>query len=192
MLPDYYNLFQKYNEQLKPLISEIEGRLENFSEPLLKNLAAVFDYMSIAAAEGQDVEKNLKKADSLIDCSLSQSYMYLIYALKCDINKFEREVGRRCLKKLNNGLFVGPYNQLKKELKTLLKEAKKMNDEDALPILKDAYEAATKMEQMVNNELPNVSLVKSESLSFLSNVIRWVISIAISVLAGFVINRLIA
>ena len=53
MLPDYQPIFQKYNNDLKPLISEIEGRVERFSQPLLLNIASVYDYMSISAASAK-------------------------------------------------------------------------------------------------------------------------------------------
>lgn len=38
MTQDLKPIYLKYNKKLKPLISEIEGRLELFEEPLLTNL----------------------------------------------------------------------------------------------------------------------------------------------------------
>ena len=48
-----------------------------FGKPLLLNLAGVYDYMSIAAAEGQDSMKCMEEADGLVDLCIAQSYINL-------------------------------------------------------------------------------------------------------------------
>lgn len=188
MLPDYQELFCKYNHQLKPLISEIEGRLEYFSEPLLLNLAAVFDYLSIAAAEGQDVKVNIAEADGYIDRCLSQSYMYLIYSIKKSTDEFEKNIGKHGLKNLDSGRFVGKYMDLKNQRTDLLKQAKDMDDMKALPLYEKAYKIASEMEQMMNREKPNMSFVQSETTSWRVVAVKWLLSIGISVLAGYFVK----
>lgn len=188
MLPDYQELFSKYNNKLKPLISEIEGRLEYFSEPLLLNLAAVFDYLSIAAAEGQDEEANIAEADGYIDRCLSQSYMYLIYSIKKSTDEFEKIIGKHGLKNLDRGRFVGRYMDLKNQRTVLLNKAKNMDDLKALPLYKEAYDIATEMEKMMNKEKPSMSFVLSKSTSWCVIAIKWLLSIGISVLAGYLVK----
>ena len=188
MLPDYQRIFRKYNEQLKPLISEIEGRLEHFCPSLLLNLAAVFDYMSIAAVEGQDSPLLMKNADSYLDLCISQSYMTLIYAIKKNTDAFEKDLGKKGMSKLDNGRFIGHYTELKKRRNTLLKKAKNMKEEEALPIFKEIYEVVTKMEEMVNHEKSNISIIQSEVSSWASTCIKWGLSIAISVFVGGVVK----
>lgn len=187
MLPDYQELFRKYNHQLKPLISEIEGRLEHFSEPLLLNLAAVFDYLSIAAA-GQNEQANMAEADKYIDHCLSLSYMYLIYAIMKSTDEFEKNIGKRGLKKLDSGRFVGKYRNLKTQRTDLLKQARDMDEVEALPFFEKAYKIASEMEQMVNKEKPNMSFIQSEATSWWVVAIKWLLSIGISVLAGCLTN----
>lgn len=114
MLPDYQPIFLKYNNDLKPLVSEIEGRLERFSQPLLLNIASVYDYMSISAADGQDKYSCLAEADRYVDLCISQSYMCLIYAIKKNVDAFEKSLGKKGLRKLNSGHFIGRYTELKK------------------------------------------------------------------------------
>lgn len=188
MLPDFHALFHKYNEQLKPLISEIEGRLEYFSEPLLQNLASVFDYLSIAAAPGQDEKANIAKAEEYIDRCLAQSYMYLIYSIKQSTDKFEKNLGKRGLRKLDRGRFVGKYMNLKKERRRLLEAAGTKNEIDALPLLKEAHDKATEMESMVNMEEPSVSVALSESTSWWIVLLKWILSICISVVVAYLVN----
>lgn len=50
MNSDFSELYSRYNDVLKPLVSEIEGRLEQFEEPLLKNLFYFFDSLVLAAS----------------------------------------------------------------------------------------------------------------------------------------------
>lgn len=188
MLPDYQTLFKKYNHQLKPLISEIEGRLEYFSEPLLLNLASVFDYLSIAAADGQDYQVNIAEADGYIDRSLSHSYMYLIYCIKQSTDEFEKNLGKRCLRKLDDGRFIGKYMALKKKMAKLLKKAKKLDELEARPLLEEVYKIASGMEKMMNQEKPNMSFVQSESTSWRVVAVKWLLSIGLSVLTGYLVK----
>jgi len=188
MLPDYQPIFQKYNNDLKPLISEIEGRLERFSQPLLLNIASVYDYMSISAAEGQDKDLCLAEADGYVDLCISQSYMCLIYAIKKNVDAFEESLGKKGLRKLNSGHFIGRYTELKKNYSKLIKKAKHMDERKALPLFKEAYEIVTEMEEMVNREKPNMSLIQKESSSWISVIIKWVLSIIISVFAGLAVK----
>lgn len=188
MLPDYNPIFRKYNEQLKPLISEIEGREERFSQPLLLNLAGVYDYMSIAAAEGQDCMKCMKEADGLVDLCISQSYMSLVYSIRKNTDAFEENLGKKGLRKLDNGHFVGKYLGLKKRRKELLKKAKDIDERQALPLFKEAYEVVTDMEKMVNHERANMRLIQTETSSWMATAVKWILSVAISVAAGVVVK----
>ena len=188
MLPDYNPIFRKYNEQLKPLISEIEGREERFSQPLLLNLAGVYDYMSIAAAEGQDCMKCMEEADGLVDLCISQSYMSLVYSIRKNTDAFEGNLGKKGLRKLDNGHFVGKYLGLKKRRKELLKKAKDIDERQALPLFKEAYEVVTDMEKMVNHERANMRLIQTETSSWMATAVKWILSIAISVAAGVVVK----
>ena len=122
--------------------------MERFSQPLLLNLASVYDYMSIAAADNKHAENCLKSSDDYLNLCLSQSYMSLIYAIMQNTDSFEKSLGKNGLRKLNNGHFIGKYEKLKKSRDSLLKKAKKMDETEALPLFKDAYEVATKMEKM--------------------------------------------
>lgn len=188
MLPDYHSIFRKYNEQLKPLISEIEGRLERFHQPLLLNLAGVYDYLSIAAAEGQDSLKRMEEADGLIELCIAQSYMGLIFAIRKDTDAFEKSLGKKGLRKLDSGHFVGRYLELKKKRKELLKEAKDLDEREALPLFKNAYEVVTEMEDMVNREKANMSLIRTEASSWMETALKWFLSVAVSVVAGIVVK----
>lgn len=188
MLPDYNPIFRKYNEQLKPLISEIEGREERFSQPLLLNLAGVYDYMSIAAAEGQDCMKCMAEADGLVDLCISQSYMSLVYSIRKNTDAFEENLGKKGLRKLDNGHFVGTYLGLKKRRKELLKKAKDIDERQALPLFKEAYEVVTDMEKMVNHERANMRLIQTETSSWMATAVKWILSVAISVAAGVVVK----
>lgn len=185
MLPDYHQVFLKYNQQLKPLVSEIEGRLERFSIPLLLNLAGVYDYISIAAAEGQDNTACMEEANGLLDLCLAQSYMSLIFAIRKDTDLFEKKLGKKGLRKLDNGHFIGRYVELKNKRTDLLKKAKHLDEKLALPLFKEAYEVTTEMENMVNHEKANMSLIQSEASSWIATAVKWVLSIVISVLTGF-------
>lgn len=198
MLPDYNAIFDKYNNQLKPLISEIEGREERFCHPLLDRLAGVFDYLALADLDDPNTESYIGEADCLLDECLSISYSNLVGIINRGLRKFERTVGKRGLKKLDKGRFIGKYQALRDDLRGDQKELKqngfkrrlKKNERkeliENLPTLKNMYKTISKMEKLAIKEIPNISLEKSESLTFIANLFRWLIALAISVLCGVV------
>ena len=47
-------LYDRYNSTLRPLVSEIEGRNEYFEEPLLINVASMFDFIALSEVYDDD------------------------------------------------------------------------------------------------------------------------------------------
>lgn len=60
-------LYDRYNSTLRPLVSEIEGRNEYFEEPLLVNVASMFDHIALSDANPENSSYHINQAVSHLD-----------------------------------------------------------------------------------------------------------------------------
>ena len=97
-------LYNKYNDTLRPLVSEIEGRNEYFEAPLLINMASMFDFIALSSI---DEDYYLEKASYHLDLCISQSYQYLIKNLDEKVNAFEKRCNVSDRNILDGGSFIG-------------------------------------------------------------------------------------
>lgn len=183
-------VYNKYNEELKPLVSEIEGRLEKFEEPLLTNLMAQFDYVALSVTETDENNKNLylQQALSHLDIAVTNSYQYLIYALVHKNNLFKKRCGgKKGIAKLADGKYFGELKVLEKQGNAKVRKGIEIDDCDAGEYFKEAYNYYTKQEIIL--EKLAVASIAHKGKSKLWIFIGWIISIAISVIIGYCINN---
>lgn len=182
MNQDYSSLYSDYNNELKPLVSEIEGRTEMFEKGLLTHLATMFDEIALhaqAKADCQDKEatKHLNLADESLCISIKDSYQTLIMVIDKNIKAFSRQVGKS-LSKLSGGRFVGLF-------KSQLKNAREyVNAED----YKSAYKEYSKLEEACNKQIPEVITHSTSCVRVWGTILEWLLSICISVGVGIVVS----
>ena len=182
-------IYDKYNKELKPLISEIEGRLERFEEPLLINLMAQFDYVSLAILEDDSKQQNiyLQQALSHLDIAITNSYQYLIYALVHKNRLFKKRCGgKKGIAKLADGKYVGEFISLEKKGKNHVRRGMKLDDCNSYPYFKEAYDCYIKQE-IILEKLAAVSIT-NQKLNKFWTVVGWIVSILISVIVGCCVN----
>ena len=181
-------LYNRYNEELRPLVSEVEGRLERFEGPLLENLASQFDYVALYKFHGD--EKYKAKANEYLSKAISNSYLYIIYALMRDIRKFERRGGLSVMKSQNNTFADAvEFEKLKKSARQAYKKGLKLEDQLSLEYNKEAYIACSKLEKYTTKYslefLGKPSTKILNALKFLGSV---VISVGVPVGIEYLIN----
>lgn len=150
------DIYRRYDNTLRPLVSEIEGRNESFEEPLLNDVASMFDALALSESDmlGEERDKQLERASSYLDLSISHGYQYLIKNLDGKMKAFERMCKSSDRELLDGGKFVGKYSKLKKKAKVKVREGRQKDDITALPDYQAAYETYVKIEQMVDGKLP--------------------------------------
>ena len=187
------NLYERYNNILKPLISEIEGRLETFALPLLHSLSSMLDAVALAeSSQDEERKAGLEMANEALDLSISLSYQYLIYALKEEIEKFEERVPKDVIEKLGGGIFIGPYKSLRKKSISLIEKCKhEDNDLKCLPLYKEAYENMSKLERMISEHNTEALIAKKEKRSWYVRGAIKITSILISLGVGYLVSGLL-
>lgn len=191
MIESLNPIYTKYNEELKPKVSEIEGRLETFEEPLLGRVMEQFDYVALFVIEKDEELKDmyLSQAIASLDLAVSASYQYLIYALVKKIKSFKKRYGgKKCIERLSDGDYAGDFQKLEENARMAVREGNSLDDYDALPFYKDAYESYTNLEQIV--ELMPIAKVKRGKL--FRTIVAAIMSIAISVGVGIGVERLLS
>lgn len=191
MIESLNPIYTKYNEELKPKVSEIEGRLETFEEPLLGRVMEQFDYVALFVIEKDEELKDmyLSQAIASLDLAVSASYQYLIYALVKKIKSFKKRYGgKKCIERLSDGDYAGDFQKLEENARMAVREGNSLDDYDALPFYKDAYESYTNLEQIV--ELMPIAKVKRGKL--FRTIVSAIMSIAISVGVGIGVERLLS
>lgn len=178
-------LYNRYNDTLRPLVSEIEGRNEYFEEPLLINVASMFDFIALSEVYDDDC---LEKASYHLNLCISQSYQYLIKNLDEKMNAFERRCNVSDRNILDEGKFIGKYTSLKKEAQECVRRGRKKKDIDALDDYATAYNLYSKIEKLIDRELPVQIMHNTRKNSRTSTIIGWGLSILISVTIGKLAN----
>lgn len=197
-------LFDKYNDKLKPIVAQIEGRFERFETPLLENLMNFWEcIVQIYTSAHKDRAKILDRADRIIDECISQSYFYMISAYKDDVKHFERQTSKHTRERLDNGIFIGKYNSLKQiaaenisttrltcARKWLFFRSPYPNFIESYDHNKKAYEAYREISQLIDIQSTASIFHSSYRQSTLWSAIGWTAGIAISVLAGMYITQI--
>lgn len=185
------NLYIKYNETLRPLVSEIEGRNEYFEEPLLINVASMFDNIALSDTNNDENDSlfHLNQADSDLNLCISQSYQYLIKNLDEKMKAFEKRCNASDLNLLDNGKFIGKYESFKEEAKNHVRSGLKKDDIEALHDYHSAYNLYSKIEKLIDRELPVQVMRNTRKVAIKSTIIRDIFSILVSVIIGCLANR---
>jgi hypothetical protein len=191
----YRTLYEKYNNVLKPLISEQEGRLETFAAPLLESLSRMLDAVSLADSCDDDVQRSeyVKVADEALDLSISYSYQYLIYALQKNVEAFEEKAPQSVRNRIDGGRFVGPYESQKNEIVQLLHTCDLQNDDiKSLPLYKNVYHQLIELERLINDHHTELVIAEGGKESWMKTIMLKGLSIVISILVGVIVGKYLA
>lgn len=183
------DLYNRYNDTLRPLVSEIEGRNESFEEPLLINVASMFDSIALAdSLDADDKEHMMQKARAFLDLSISQSYQFLIRNLNEKVLAFEKRCNASDRQLLDEGRFVGRYRELKKKGRNCVHLGVKKDDILALSDYACAYDCYSRIEKMIDKELPVQIMQHTRKASFAWTAAGWITGIVISVVIGKIVS----
>ena len=180
-------IYTRYNSELKPLIADQETRMSAFEEPLLLNLAKMFDCLSLAQTkEGEAQVKLLEEMNNVLSTCISQSYMYVATAIKDDIKQFDKNTGGTIRIYLEKGTFSGTYEKLKKEIREIDNKCKKNKDDyiSHLNDYKESYQKCLELESKIEEVNNTETLLHSSKGFWLFTFFGWGISIFASLWAG--------
>lgn len=187
------SLYNSYNKKVRPLICEIEGREEQFEEPVLLDIANMFDELSLyrkcESEKTGDSMAHFAQAEANMKLCLSHSYLYLIKSLHENIVAFKKRCGKKDREMLDHGTFCSKFNNLEKEALEYIREGRNKDELKAIDDYKKAYNNLSQMEKMTVRELPVQIMRHTRRSSAFVTVVQWLLSIGVSVGVGVLVNN---
>lgn len=181
---DYTTLYAKYNDELRPLISEFEGREEQFEEPILKSMAYVVDELSLCIQEENTDEQiyHYRKAQQNLDEAVTNSYKYLVYSHHKRLEKFKRRFTKHQLEQFDNGRFIGKFSADSKTAVLCTRCACKQNDFlNAKNDFKQSYKLYSDLEHEISRFESAGAALQPLATSVVWTIVKMVLSVAVSV-----------
>ncbi len=152
-LEDYKSLYDKYNRELRPLSAEIEGRLDMFEEPILKDIYGMLSFI---------VDNKYIEAEQQMNLSIRHAYEYLLYALLNTTNQIQERYSVDDLESIDGGKFIKDFKENKITAEKSISKALASDDiVDAISSYRIAYVLLTKNEKSVLHALSTSSLIFS-------------------------------
>lgn len=187
------SLYSSYNKKVRPLICEIEGREEQFEEPVLLDIANMFDELSLyrkcESEKVGDAMAHYVQAEANMKLCLSHSYQYLIKSLHESIVAFKNRCGKKDREVLDHGSFCSKFNSLEKEALDNIRRGRNKDDITAISDYRKAYNDLLQMEKMTVRELPVQIMRHSRRSSAVVTIVQWLLSIGVSIGVGVLVNN---
>lgn len=172
--PKLAQIYQKYNEVLKPLIAEFESRDEIFVTPLLKDLPQMLDSIFSYSLTKEDC--HLESAECQLNNAINTVRFFLNASLMKEIKEFKARFPENILMSLDNGHFYATFINLESEARA--------NKENSPEI---TFKCLKQMKSMIDDGFDS-SLIATLRMEKKKEIIgKWVASIIIALL----INALI-
>lgn len=181
---DYTTLYAKYNDELRPLISEFEGREEQFEEPILKSMAYVVDELSLCIQEENTDEQDGHhlKAEHYLEEAIVNSYKYLVYSQHKSLKKFKRRFAKKQLELFENGKFIGKFSADSKKAKKCTRRACKQEDIlNAKNDFKQSYKLYSDLEHEISRFESAGAALQPLATSVVWTIVKMVLSVAVSI-----------
>ena len=185
---DYTPIYNRYNGELRPLISEFEGREEQFEEPILENMAYLVDELSLCVQSEDlaDQKNHFKTAQQNLEEAVTNTYKYLVVSHHKQLIKFKRRFSKHQLESYNNGKFIGKFNaDTEKAIGCTRQARKQINLLDAKDDFKQAYELYSNIEHDISDFESEGAALKSHAKGVFWTIVKMVLSVAGSVVVAY-------
>lgn len=159
-------LYKQYNTIIKPLIAEIEARMEQFPLPLFNEIRALHDHISRCYADNitnEQIDKELEKGERHVIRIILDCYKYLNLSLHDSMLLFEKQTKNIDLTVLQNGTFYPQYKLLRTKAIQTVRKAKNLEYTDrnlALDAYQESYNTYTDLENLIDEIVPDLHWAK--------------------------------
>lgn len=191
-------LYRDYNTVIKPLIAEIEARMEQFPLPLFNEIRALHDHISRCYMDNiasSQIDKEIEKAHRHVVRIILDCYKYLNLALHDSLLLFERQTKNVDLTVLKNGTFYPKYKSLRTETIQTLRKAKCLESREidrALELYEQSYNLYTDLELLIDEITPDVHWARVRfSVRKGLQIFLWILSAVASGIVSILLTSLL-
>ncbi|MBP1629407.1 MAG: hypothetical protein H6Q15_300 [Bacteroidetes bacterium] len=181
------DLYNTYNEVIKPLIALYEAREEVFPIPLFNEIRAFNDHIArcfIPSSSDYQIENELFRAERHINRIVLDCYKYLNVSFYVEVKSFESRTKHVDLTVLDNGLFYPKFLELKNNAVKLIRRAKKNESlklDESFNDYQNAYNVYSELSDLINSRSSEVNWARVRfSVFTLLKVMAWVVGAVLS------------
>ena len=155
-------LYRDYNVVIKPLIAEVEARIEQFPLPLFNEIRALHDHIARCYSDGITPEQiwiETEKAQRHVVRIILDCYKCLNLTLHDSIILFERQTKHIDLTVLKDGTFYPAYKSMYVRAVQAVRKAKSLESVDtdaALDAYQESYNLYTELEILIEDVTPDL------------------------------------
>lgn len=176
-------LYDRYNRDLKPLISQYESRNEEFMTELLNYLSDFFDSIATFSkgsfeSDTKNMDVSKRDAEMYLEQAIELCRYCLVATLTLNTKKFKKRFSTLILTTLDEGKFYGEF----KKLYTTARKYKKTN-------METTYKSLLQIEKLINDNMMDVrthSVLAENKYMILG---KAVITILISIFVNYIILK---
>lgn len=180
-------LYVEYNTVIKPLIAEVEARMEQFPLPIFNEIRALHDHISRCYSDNitdAQIEKELEKGKRHVVRIILDCYKYLNLSLHDSILLFEKQTKNIDLTVLQDGTFYPQYKSLRTKAIQTVRKAKNIEARDrdtALDAYQESYNIYTSLENLIDGVVPDLHWARVRFRIRKSwQVVLWILSAVLS------------
>lgn len=181
------NLYNTYNETIKPLIALIEARFEKFPLPIFNEIRAFNDHVAQCYRKGigtDYIQGELNRAERHIKRIVFDCFKYLNVSLNDFVVKFEKQTKKIDLTTINNGDFFVKYKKLRASAIQAVRDAKKVESKDnqtAFEKYEEAFNIYCDLEELINSNFTNIIWARAKfNLGMIGKIILWLLAAILS------------
>jgi hypothetical protein len=163
-------LYNNYNQNVKPLLADIEARYEKIPLQLFNEIRAFNDHIArcyLLTTSEEDIKRDLEKASShllriILDCfKLLNLHVFSVY-----VEKFEKKHKRVDLNVVDSGNFIVRFYAIKLKARNTVREAKTYESSDkvkSLELFQRAYNEYSELETLIEENRRGISHAKRKT-----------------------------
>ena len=155
-------LYRDYNVVIKPLIAEVEARIEQFPLPLFNEIRALHDHIARCYSDditSEQIAMETEKAQRHVIRIMLDCYKCLNLTLHDSLLLFERQTKHVDLTVLKDGTFYPAYKSLRVRAIQTIRKAKTLESVDtdsALDAYQESYNLYTELEMLIEDVTPDL------------------------------------
>lgn len=180
-------LYRDYNVVIKPLIAEVEARIEQFPLPLFNEIRALHDHIARCYSDGITSEQilvEIEKAERHVIRIMLDCYKCLNLSLHDSLLLFERQTKHIDLTVLKDGTFYPAYKSMRVRAVQAVRKAKSLESvdtNDALDAYQESYNLYTELEVLIENITPDLHWARIRfTVRKGLQVLLWILSAVVS------------
>ncbi|MBN2619003.1 MAG: hypothetical protein JXR64_11890 [Spirochaetales bacterium] len=174
-------LFETYNEALKPLIAEVEVCYEEFPSPVFNEIRAFNDHIARCFIVSTDIENELSKSEGHLKRIILDCFKYLNVYNHNYFEVFDNRYKNVDLSTVKDGEFLKEYTVVKKKFKDSIREAKKNEGRDMLKsfqLFEEAYNYSKDLVILIEDNHYKLWRSKAKFTSLkIVKIVLWLLSI---------------